>query len=911
MTDSFLLFEDFISHLRRQGFVVTIEHYLRLKVIIHKFAPYKKPHELKSLLCPIFATSEKEQRQFYQEFDRFFKKKDKYEEDKIIGASDFESISKPKILVKKWNLALIVLIIACFIGGTLFLQKYYSQPVQNKIEQHTDIKDKKISDKTEQQLQEIDKLTLDSTDTAQKSPELSKKLLNFIKENKILHWIITLLPLLWFIWSEWRRYRKSNIAIQKEKSKKPPYIFPLKIEKPAPLFLKSQTFYQAARFMRQRLIGDIYRLDVSKTINKTINYDFPPFSYKPLTKPPEYLFLIDMPSGKNHFSWLADEIAKKFKTEDIFITKYFYENNPRVCFESFDKKREYLSDIKQKYPNHRLIIIGKADELIGIESGRLEEWTEIFKSWQERVILTPVKPKNWGMREVTLAKEFILLPASLNGFKSITDYFEKDEKPDLKAFRRKDIDADKNVGASGCAPLHMRDDIEDFNNIDELRSFLGDDTFLWLCACAVYPEIHWDLTLYLGSLDCMPDNLITEENLMRLISLPFFKEGKMEDALRWELISELDKHENIKKGIRFAIIDILEKEKDNIPKNSHAYSELKLNIAFQKLSIFSKEERKKKKEALKSLRQNYSRHRLIKDYTFLKFLETDSVSPLSFLLPKKFKKMFFKNGLSMFGIKTGVRAFISVILILGLFGCFHFIENFMPQIFTNSIGMKFIHVKPGTFMMGSNDGYKDEKPVHEVTFKKGFYMQTTEVTQGQWMAVMGDNPSHFKDCGENCPVENVSWDDAKDFIKKLNKMEGDKYRLPTEAEWEYAARGGEKSKGYKYSGSNDLDEVAWYRENSDDKTQPAAGKKSNELGIYDMSGNVWEWCEDKWHDNYEDAPSDGSAWVTVEGSNRVNRGGSWNDFAQDCRVAGRNFVIPEGRSGRVGFRLVLVPQFSL
>jgi formylglycine-generating enzyme required for sulfatase activity len=230
---------------------------------------------------------------------------------------------------------------------------------------------------------------------------------------------------------------------------------------------------------------------------------------------------------------------------------------------------------------------------------------------------------------------------------------------------------------------------------------------------------------------------------------------------------------------------------------------------------------------------------------------------------------------------------------------------------TNSIGMKFVYVKPGTFKMGSNDGHDDEKPVHKVTLKKSFYMQTTEVTQGQWRAVMGNNPSYFKNCGDDCPVESVSWNDAKDFIKKLNKMEGNKYRLPTEAQWEYAARGGEKSKGYKYSGSDNLDKVAWYDKNSNEKTHIVATKKPNELGLYDMSGNVWEWCEDKWHSNYEGAPDDGSAWETGESSFRVFRGGSWNDDAQICRVACRLSDCPEHRFRAVGFRLVLVPQFSL
>lgn len=169
---------------------------------------------------------------------------------------------------------------------------------------------------------------------------------------------------------------------------------------------------------------------------------------------------------------------------------------------------------------------------------------------------------------------------------------------------------------------------------------------------------------------------------------------------------------------------------------------------------------------------------------------------------------------------------------------------------------------------------------------------------------MGSNPSSFKNCGD-CPVESISWDDVQKFLKKINqKYPGQNYRLPTEAEWEYAACGGQQSKGYTYAGSNDVADVAWYDGNSDNKTHPVGGKKANELGIFDLSGNVWEWCQDIWHDNYQGAPTDGNAWTT--GSNsafRVCRGGAWYNSSSNCRVANRLNVVPAVRLNYVGFRL--------
>lgn len=162
-------------------------------------------------------------------------------------------------------------------------------------------------------------------------------------------------------------------------------------------------------------------------------------------------------------------------------------------------------------------------------------------------------------------------------------------------------------------------------------------------------------------------------------------------------------------------------------------------------------------------------------------------------------------------------------------------------------------VEGGTFQMGHDSKYYDDEELHTVSLST-FYMGETEVTQALWKAVMGNNPSYFK--GDNLPVERVSWTDCQEFIRKLNQLTGKNFRLPTEAEWEYAARGGNKSRGYKYSGSNYLDDVAWYEDHSGDKTHPVKSKKPNELGIYDMSGNVFEWCSDWYdYDYYRKSPS--------------------------------------------------------
>jgi formylglycine-generating enzyme required for sulfatase activity len=221
----------------------------------------------------------------------------------------------------------------------------------------------------------------------------------------------------------------------------------------------------------------------------------------------------------------------------------------------------------------------------------------------------------------------------------------------------------------------------------------------------------------------------------------------------------------------------------------------------------------------------------------------------------------------------------------------------------SGLNLEMILVQGGTFNMGSDNGETNEKPVHAVTLSD-FMIGKYEVTQKQWRLVTGKDPSSFKNC-DNCPVEQVSRDDIQDFIQKLNQKTGRNYRLPTEAEWEYAARGGNQSKGYTYSGSNSLADVAWFADNSGSKTHPVGQKQANESGLYDMSGNVWEWCSD-WYGNYSPGPQTNPKGPS-RGSDRVNRGGSWLSSAKRCRSTGRDYDYPDRRSYLLGFRLVIVP----
>jgi formylglycine-generating enzyme required for sulfatase activity len=232
-----------------------------------------------------------------------------------------------------------------------------------------------------------------------------------------------------------------------------------------------------------------------------------------------------------------------------------------------------------------------------------------------------------------------------------------------------------------------------------------------------------------------------------------------------------------------------------------------------------------------------------------------------------------------------------------------FSGKFLCGIITNSIGMKFALIPAGEFLMGSPEGQggSDEQPQHKVKITKPFYLQTTEVTQAQWKAVMGDNPSNSK--GDGLPVEQVSWEAAQKFIEKLSAKEGVKYRLPTEAEWEYACRAGSTTGFCFGDAQSELGEYAWYKMNSDGKTHPVGMKKPNAWGLYDIHGNVWEWCQDWYDENYyKNSPAD-DPQGPGSGSYRVCRGGSWGGDSVFIRSAVRMKFPPYGICHYNGFRV--------
>ena len=289
--------------------------------------------------------------------------------------------------------------------------------------------------------------------------------------------------------------------------------------------------------------------------------------------------------------------------------------------------------------------------------------------------------------------------------------------------------------------------------------------------------------------------------------------------------------------------------------------------------------------------------------TVVKQAEKNGTQPVSELSLKDIETGKSKKS----GIKSHSLLWITLgLLIVG--GIYIFVDIDMGKIKTlvgldagpvySKVG-RLISIPEGSFKMGNGNSDSSESPVHTVHIN-GFMLGETEVTQKQWQLVMGSATSYFKGC-DNCPVESVSWNDVQSFFKKLNKQTGLHFRLPSEAEWEYACRSAGKDE--KYCGGGDESKLAWYGDNSDERTHPVAQKQANGLGLYDMSGNVWEWTQDCWHDSYDGAPTYGQAWARGTCAQRVFRGGSWIGVAGGLSSTGRLGSSPAKGSRNLGFRV--------
>ncbi|HEX5733741.1 MAG TPA: SUMF1/EgtB/PvdO family nonheme iron enzyme [Blastocatellia bacterium] len=890
-----LMFEDFLEYLRHQGFTVGVDHYLRLQHLLNKLSDSCAPSDLKTLLCPILATNKAEQEQFYHTFDTYFEVFRSPVLEINPGGTAEENLPiitlEPKpVTGHKWPYALagtLVMILILILFETINVPQSKIRQVTGKNSNQPVIADVTPGDKPPSEVATTIRQEND-TFTPTPDPQLSF----YERYGDLIRIGAILAPLLFFLFYEWYRFNRRKLILQKQHGKKPPYVWPLKVEAPVFKLYDSEQFYSAARRMRRRQIGEYQRLDVDATVTATIDsLGYPRFLYKADSKYPEYLVLIDRASFRDHLAQLFNQLAKALEAESVFVSRYFYDGDPRVCRNEAGDSI-HLEDLHDKHAGQRLLIFGNGHKIISPITGELGVWATTFLNWKDRALLTPESPSEWGLREITLAGQFFLLPATLDALPKVIDYFESIAIEDLRSWRE---------NCSDALPRHF----DKPELIEALRGYLGEETFQWLCACAVYPELHWDLTFYLGSLECMKAGQVKEETLLRLIRLPWFRSGAIPDDLRWSLIRELDRDKET--VIRAAIIKLLEKNPP--PKESVAADAYRLNLVVQRWVL--RRDRKRRREMLQAMKSQPQSH-VSGDYTLLRFLESASFSPLNMILPRRLRKAFYRDGIPAFGLKTSARLVVTLIAIVM---AWIFIKSPLPpgqatNVKKNSTSISelsvvippgMIYIPGGKFTMGF-DGSDEpsEKPEHVETMN-AFFIDKTEVTVGDYYKFIKaknhrppDSWSQawkngtFRASEERLPVAGVSWLDAKEYAEWAGK------RLPTEKEWEYAARGTDKR---LYPWGNDFDaaraNVADSQENGPVTVGGYATGKSP-YGALDMAGNVAEWTDS---DSFRYPGSQ-----TTPKPGKIVRGGSFRASKIYAMTTTRTAVLGDRTLPDVGFR---------
>jgi formylglycine-generating enzyme required for sulfatase activity len=746
------------------------------------------------------------------------------------------------------------------------------------------------------------------------------------RDGKWFRLLLAALPLLiFFVWLG-RRWLRRRAILRRLAVVGDPQLRSVKLKGAGEWLFQGAAFRRAAQELRRHRESAVTDLDVDATVRHTVDRGglFTP-RYGARRTSPEYLLLIDRLGPGDEQARFAEEMSLRLEAAGVYVDRYYFQNDPLTL-----RRRDPLSavltlaDLASRHPDHQLVVFGDGAAFLSPVTGQPERWLESFAAWPRRALLTPELAS--GYREQTLAENDLrVLPATEEGLAALAAEAAPQangQKP-ARPFPRAILERPRRWLERQEPKPEAADEL-----IRQLREYLDDAGWLWLAACAVYPALSWEITLYFG------DKLLgrTEDfaaRLLALVRLPWFRHGSMPDWLRLRLIESFTPEQEI--AVRSVVqtmlssldekgeieLEIAEPEADAPP---NLLQRMKSKVAAWRL-------RKRTADII----NNQPEESLLRDVVFLSFLSGRRAGRLSVRVPELLRRLLlslFNQGQPVLGLRTvaaGATALaMSVILLWALWpkplSSSQGVEHPTPtpaQLrvgaadsvnLSSDVKLEMINLPGGEFTMGSNNSqWDDERPLHQVRLSP-FAIGKTEVTQAQWKAVMGNNPSRFK--GDDLPVESVSWEDVNEFIKRLTQKTGLQFRLPTEAEWEYAARAG---KNTEYSFGDDekqLGDYAWFYENSGSETHPVGQKKPNDFGLFDMHGNVWEWCSD-WYSNsyYEECKRQGTVDDPVgpsTGSNRVLRGGGWYGDAVSCRSAYRDGSAPGFRYGHLGFRLVRI-----
>lgn len=653
-----LVFGDFLQHLRQRGFALGVDQYVSLQRLLQQSGGDFAPQRLKTLLCPLFARNQVQQEQFYRLFDEYFSifrpatatARDFSPDAGADGPRLFPLSRRPRRLV--YLAGIVSLVIAALFIFALRPKAPVSSGITGNSKEPTvaDSDAGNVNSNTqvaENQKRQNEKDNLD--ENSQSNSPASRPLvwpIRFYQAHRSpIHWTLLFIPVVIFLAVEWRHRRNRRLVLQRQRGKKPPFVWPLRVNNSLPRIFADDRFYAAARALRRRQTSDHFRLDIQASIAATLrSRGFPRLRYRPTTAPPEYLILIERASLRDHRSRFFDELVTALQNEEVHIARYFFDRDPRICQNKIGTKFIRLETLKSRFPEHRLIIYGVGEALCDPVTGGLSPWTKIFEDWSNRAVLSPEPLENWGLREIALAGCFSVWPSGVKYLSLVVDGFESSVGNDVRS----------RVVAGGFNRNHTY--VGHNEDIESLQQSLGGEVFQWICTTAIYPELHWDLTLLLGTLPSLAQNVITESNLSKLAGLAWFQQGAIPDEMRSQLIQKLDKQ--IESEARSAIIDLLEKLPP--PRQSFAANVYQFNLAAQRW-LFGRD-RKRRRELVKLIKRMPPTE-IVGEYTVVRSVEASTNSPLSLLLPTRLKTLVYRNSFPAFGLKTGARFALTILVV--------------------------------------------------------------------------------------------------------------------------------------------------------------------------------------------------------------------------------------------------------
>lgn len=635
---------EFLDALRRHGFSVGLGHYARMVTLLDRLDQECQPEQLRTMLCPLFATNAEQQQRFYRVFDGWFP----------LFANPFdlpdvreEPVGSPVRVPAResrrwWRMAILVAAMILLAVSGFWVARARA-PQRSTLPAAAPA------------LPDVPRNEPAPAPVIPAEPASAQRTWRDLAAEPWVQGLAVGLILIGFGVGEWRSYRRRRVVLERQRRERPPLAWPIRAESNANPLAESGEFYTTARRLRERQTGDRSRLDIPATISATIGaVGFPTFRFVLETRPPEYLVLIEQVSARDHQARLHRQLVASLTAEGVHTSVYFFRDDPRVCEPADGGPAAMISELRRRHPSHRLLVLGDGDGLVDPISGRRRAWVGEALSWPDRALLTPEPIQTWGAREVAIASHLIVLPASLAGLQAAIDHFQTSTRAVMPRPAGK---------VRGTRDLDFGPYLPTLASVDQaslLRRRLGDRGLQWVCACAVYPELQWNLTLYLGMLPEIGGGTIDDATLLELVRLSWFRTGSIPDQARAELLRAI--RPEVERAARGAVITLL--ERNPAPAETIASSRHELDLVVQKLALHGKD-RARRRELLRAA-QHIPRDRVVSELSVLRLTDLDPGSTLALRLPNRMRRLFFHGGLPMFGMTTAARSVVAMLFMAGV-----------------------------------------------------------------------------------------------------------------------------------------------------------------------------------------------------------------------------------------------------